>query len=141
MAATDFVWGRQEIPGADYPYTNQSGALISVNQCLKVDSAHAIGAGQAKIACTQTTAVTDIPMGLAVQNTPAGADGTVQIMGVGVGLASGAITVGQTVGPAATAGQLAVFTSTDPSLGQALSATASAADPFLVLIHVDSNNH
>lgn len=140
MAASDFLWTRYPIQGADLPYKNTSGSAISAGMLLKLDTTNPIGASQGKVGMVPCTAITDFADGFAVQNTPIGGDGTVQIEGVAVGIAAGAITIGAIVGAsAATSGDVIAYTPTDPSIGKAWSAAASAADPILVRIAPSRN--
>lgn len=141
MAASDFVWNRQPIQGADVPYKNTSGSAITAGMQLKLDTGNLMSASQGKPGMTPTTAVTDIPDGVAVENVPAGQDGRCQIEGIAVCIAKGAVTAGTTVGPSTTAGSTSTFTSTDPSLGKAWNTTVSDGDPVLVRLNVNSNNH
>lgn len=141
MAATDFQYNREPVTGADISYKNTSGSAIVAGMSLKLDTGNLVSGTQANYGMTPTVAVTDMPDGVAVQNTPANAQGTVQILGLAVCIATGAVSAGATVGPTATAGEIAAFTSTDPSLGKAWTAAASAGDPIMVRIHCDPNNH
>jgi len=140
MAATDFVWGRYPIQGADVPYLNTSGAAITAGMTLKIDTSKPIGASQPQVAMIPTTAVADFTDGFAVENVPIGGQGRCQIEGVAVAIAAAAITVGAIVGAsAATPGDVVTYTAANPSIGKAWSTAANAADPILVRIAPSKN--
>jgi Uncharacterized conserved protein (DUF2190) len=139
MAATDFVWGRTPIQGADVPYLNTSGAAIAAGTALKLDTGNPISATQPQIGMIPTTAITDFVDGFAVENVPIGGQGRVQIEGIAVGIASAAIAIGAVVGASATAGKVVAYTATDPSIGKAWSAAANANDPVLIRIAPSRN--
>lgn len=141
MAASDFNWARYPIQGADIPYKNTSGSPILAGMQLKLDATNLTGASQGKAGMIPTAAVTDVPDGVAVENVAIGGDGRVQIEGLAVCIAKGAVTAGTTVGPSPTAGSTSTFTSTDPSLGKAWNTTVNDGDPVLVRLNVNSNNH
>lgn len=134
MAATDFVYDRYPIQGADIAYKNTSGSTISAGMLLKIDASNPISASQPNIGLTTCSAVTDFPFGFAVENVPAAGQGRCQIEGIAIGIAAGAVTVGAIVGASATAGDVTTYTATDPAIGQAVTTTANAADPILVRI-------
>jgi hypothetical protein len=136
MSATDFLYPRFPIQGADIPVKNTSGTAWTVGQLLKMDSANVVSATQPQIGAIITAAVTDIPFGFAIEATPASGQGRCQIAGImyGLGVAAG-VTAGATVGPSGSvSGQIVAYTATDPYAGQALTAGVSAADP--VLVHI-----
>jgi Uncharacterized conserved protein (DUF2190) len=137
MSATDYVYGRNTLNLADLPYVNATGSTISKGMALKLDTSHKISGTQPLSGMTPVTAVTDRVLGIAVQNVPTGQNGTMQVGGVGVAIAdANAITTGNTLGASGSVtGDVAPYTATDPYLGVAMSDTANAADPVLVLIN------
>lgn len=139
MSATDFLWTRFPIQGADFPVKNTSGSAITANQTVKLDTGNVIGATQPQAGVTPTVLVADFPFGVAIENIPAGGYGRVQLEGVAVCIALGAITAGAIVGPSTTAGQVTTYTAANPSLGQAVSAAVNAADPILVRLAPSKN--
>ena len=135
MAATDYVSGRVTLGIQDLPYYNATGATINKGEALKLDTTNVMSGTQPLWGMTPTTGVTDKCLGFAVQNVPTGQTGTMQVAGVAVAIAAGAITVGSTVGPSSTAGDVTAYTATDPYVGTALTAAVNAADPIFVLIN------
>lgn len=139
MAATDFIWARNPLPaGQDISCYNAGGSAIAAKLCVKLDTGNLMGAAQGAPAVVVTAATTDFPFGVTAEQLPATGYGRVQIGGLAVVQATGAITAGQVVMPAA-AGQVSTQTAGKPQLGQALNTTASAADPCLVAIHIANN--
>ena len=137
MAATDFVWGRYPIQGADVPVKNTSGSAMTAGQLVKLDTTagNLLGGGGTAIPVVLTSAVTDFPLGILVENIASNAIGRCQIEGIAVGIAAGAITAGNMVGPSgATNGDVTAYTATDPAIGQALNTTTTLADPVLIRI-------
>jgi len=141
MAATDFVWGRIPLQGADMPYKNTSGAAITAGQVLKLDATNVIGATQPQVGMVLPSATTDVPDGFAVENVPIGGQGRVQTEGLAIGIASGAISAGASVMPAATLGQVSPWTASNAQAGKAWSTTTTAGDPILIRVNVNSNGH
>ncbi len=134
MAATDFLTPRFPITGADIPVKNTTGSSMPSGSLVKLDTANPVSATQSQIGVVLTSAVTDFAFGFLVETIPAGGTGRCQVEGLAVGIALGAISVGAIVGPSATAGQVTTYTATDPAIGQAVTAAASAADPILIRI-------
>lgn len=139
MAATDFVWGRIPIQGADVPFINKSGSAIVAGQALKLDTGNPISGTQSQVAMVPTSAVADFADGFAVDNVAIGGQGRVQIEGVAVAIAAGAIAVGAIVGPSTTAGDVTTYTAANPSIGKAWSAAAAVNDPVLIRIAPSKN--
>lgn len=137
MSATDFVYGRNTLGVNSVPYINQSGSTINKGMALKLDTGHLMSGTQPLVAMTPGTAVTDKILGFADQNVPSGQEGTFQVAGIAVAIAdANAITAGNTVGSSGSvAGDVAPYTATDPYCGTALTSTANAADPVLVLVN------
>jgi hypothetical protein len=139
MAATDFIWARNPLPaGQDLSFYNAGGSAIAKQLCVKLDTANLMGASQGAPAVVVTAASTDFPLGVTAEQLPASGFGRVQVGGVAIVQASGAITAGAVVMPAAS-GQVQTQTAGKPQLGQALNTTANAADPCAVLIHIANN--
>ena len=140
MAATDFLWTRFPISGADVPVKNTSGAAISANQLVKLDSANPASATQSAPGVVLTSAVADFPFAVAVENIPIGGQGRVQLEGIAVCIAAGAIAAAAIVGPsAATPGDVTTYTAANPSLGQGMTVAAALADPILVRLAPSKN--
>lgn len=139
--ATDFVNARSPLGIADLGVKNTSGSPITSGMTLKFDTANPMGANQGAPGVTPTVAVADVPDGVAIENIPVGgygrmqtADGTLVTC-----IALGAISVGATVGPSTTAGQITTYTAANPSLGKAVTAAVNAADPIQVLLRISKN--
>lgn len=140
MAANDFVNGRMPLSaGGDLPYKNTSGSAITAGQLLKLDTGNLMSGTQGIWGLTPTTAVADFPFGVAVDNVPVGGTGRVQVVGVVLCIAAGAISAGAIVGPSTTAGNVTTYTAANPQFGQALSAAANAGDQIFVLIEKAKN--
>jgi hypothetical protein len=140
MSATDYVTGRNTLNVADLPYYNATGSTINKGELLKLDTSNLMSSTQPLEGMKPTSAATDQPLGFAVQNTPTGQTGTMQCVGVAVGIAAGAVTAGVAVGGSTTAGDVTAATSTDPAVGFALTAAANAADPIRVLIALQTSD-
>ena len=140
MAATDWINARMNYGGyADYACINKTGSSIAAGTLLKLDTGNLMGGTTTgtipQVAVTPCTAVTDIPIGFAAETIPNGQQGRVQIDGVAVGIAAGAITAGTLVGASATAGDVTTYTGNDPAVGMALTTTVNAGDPVFVLMN------
>lgn len=140
MGASDYVYARTAIDGADVPYKNTSGVAITAGQVLKLDTGNTESGTQPIKGMIPTSAVTDKPRGVALENVAIGGTGRCQTAGEAVVIASGAIAVNQSVGPSATAGQVAVFTSGDPQLGVAITAAAQAGDQIRIQLQISNQN-
>lgn len=139
MAATDFIWARNPLPaGQDVSVFNAGGSAIGKQLLVKLDTGNLMSASQGAPAVVVTAANTDFPYGVTAENIPASGYGRVQIGGICVVQASGAISAGALVMPAAS-GQVATQTAGKPQVGQALNTTANAADPCVVAMHIANN--
>ena len=140
MAATDFIWGRYPIEGADISVKNTSASAMNIGtseqgSLVKLDGSNLISGTQPIIGVVLTAAVTDVPFGLMFEDTPAGFTGGCQIAGIGIATCQAAVTAAAIVGPGgSTSGDVIAYTATDPYLGQALNTTTTAGDPLLVHI-------
>lgn len=138
MAATDFIWARNPLPAGQDISCFNAGTAIAAKLCVKLDTGNLMGAAQGAPAVAVTAASTDVPLGVTVEALPASGYGRVQVGGIAIVQAAGAITAGAVVMPAA-AGQVQTQTAAKPQLGQALNTTANAADPCAVIIHIALN--
>lgn len=138
MAATDFQLPRFPLGIAEVPALNKSGAAMNLGSqgqglLVKLDTTNPLSSTITGICVVLTTAVTDIPLGVTIQDIPNGGQGNVQVLGLVWCTAAGAITIGVLVGPSgATNGNVIAYTAGDPYIGQALTAAVNAGDPILV---------
>lgn len=141
MAATDFINARSTLGTSEWAAKNTSGSTITSGMTVKLDAANPMGPNQPAPGVIPTVLVADVVIAVAVENIPAGAYGRFQsIDGTLVTcIALGAIAAGATVGPCTTAGQVTTYTAANPSLGVALTAAVSAADPVQVMIQKSKN--
>ena len=140
MAATDFVWTRIPVPGEEPSVKNTSGTAMTAGQCVKLDTANPLSGTQPVPGVVLTSAVTDVPFGILIDNIPAGGYGRCARSGQIQAIAAGAIAAGAQVGPsAATSGDVTTYTAGDPSLGQALNVTANAGDPVVIALALSKN--
>ena len=134
MAATDFINGGYAIPGADIPVKNTSGGALVAGTTVKLDTGNLLSATQPAVGVTTVSAVTDKCLGVLIEAAPINGIARCRVLGGVWAIAQAAITAGSAVGASTTAGQVIAYTATDPYLGIALTAAATAADPILVLL-------
>ena len=138
MAATDYQVSRFPLGIAEMPVKNTSGTAFALGSqgqgpLVKLDTANLMSGTQAAVGVVLTAAVTDIPLGVVIEDIPAGGYGRVQLLGCAWCIAQAAITAGVLVGPGGTtSGDVIAYTAGDPYIGQALTAAATAGDPILV---------
>jgi hypothetical protein len=138
MAAVpkDFVWPRIPAQGSfDIPFLNTSAAQLTPGQIVKLDTAHPLSPTQLAPGMVLSAAVTDVPDGVVVQDTPIGVTGTIQVGGFATVFqdSGGNIAAGALAGPsAAVAGAATTATATagDGVVGKAWSAGTATADPI-----------
>jgi len=141
MAATDFIYSRfNGAGGFDRSVKNTTGSAMVPGQTVKLDTANPVSGTQGAPGVVLTAAVADFPYGVVVENIPAGGYGRVQLEGEAICIAQAAIAVGAIVGAGAgVAGDVIAYTAANPSLGQAMTAAANAADPVLVRMSISKN--
>ena len=134
----DFAWPRFPIGGmADMPFKNTSASAMTPGQIVKLDTANPMSTTQFIAGMALSAAVSDIPDGVVVQDTPINGTGTIQILGLTTVYvdAAGATTAGSLLGCSSTVPGAAVAATAvagDSVVGKAWSATALTADPVLV---------
>ena len=138
MAASDYLYPRFPLGGSEIPVKNTtgSGTAIAFAACVKIDSTNVVSGTQPQIGVVACTAVTDFPFGLMIEKVADAAFGRCQIAGIaeGLGVAAG-VSAGALVGASGSvAGCVVAATTSDPALGQALTAGVSALDPVLIRI-------
>lgn len=140
----DFIWPR--IPAQDVlaiPFINKSGAQLNAGDIVKLDTGNPLSPSQMAAGMVHTAAVTDVPDGVVIGNTPNGLTGNIQCGGfitvyqdTGGNIAAGAL-----VGPsAAVAGAATTATASagDGVVGKAWSAGTASADPIGVRLTLDT---
>ena len=138
MAATDFQLPRFPLGISELPVKNTSGSAMNLGSqgqglLVKLDTSNPLSATQPRICVVLTAAVTDIPLGVTIPDIPVAGQGNIQLEGLVWCTAAAAITIGVLVGPSgSTSGDVIAYTSTDPYIGQALTAAVNAGDPILV---------
>lgn len=115
------------------PLGFKAGGTIVKNRLVKLDST----AGQV-IACT---AITDVPVGVALEAASSGDTVAVQTQGVAMVVASGVVALGAQVMPTASgAGKcITAAGATAQSVGVALAAAAADLDEIPVLLRIGVN--
>lgn len=134
---SDLAWPRFPNGGlADKPFKNTSASTAyTPGQVVKLDTSNPYSPTAKVAGMVLTTAVTDLPDGVVVGDTPAGGYGTLQDEGWATVYqdASGNVAAGAVVGPSGTVnGAVVTYTGGDPAVGKALSAGTASADPILV---------
>lgn len=117
---------------------------IPANSVVKVDATNSAATqfkttpGAVGLAVLEATAGS-YPCGVTISDTPAGAQGVMQIAGFMYCVASGAISAGAVVAPDA-AGQIKTTPASVPALGQAWTAAGTSGDLVLVQINISATS-
>jgi hypothetical protein len=136
----DFNWPRFPLHGAaDIPFKNTSGTAMTPGQVVKLDTSNPFSPTQVYMGAILTAAVTDVPDGVVVQDTPASTTnnpgfGTMQILGIATVYADAGSSpaAGAILGPSGSvSGAVTTYTAGDPVVGKGLSAGVNASDPIL----------
>lgn len=134
----DFIIGRTARNIPDLPVNNTSANPINAGDVVQLDTANPLSTTQGYVGVTAGT-LNAMPYGVAVQNIPAGGQGSIQRDGIAIVKASGAIAAGATVQCAANS-QVQTSGAAQPQLGQALNATALAGDFCAVALAIAKNS-
>ena len=133
MAANDVILSRIPVQNGEVTVknTHASTALVPGNTCT-LDGSNLLSSTQPALGVVPATA-DDVPFGVALENIAAGAYGRVAVSGIVPAIASGVVTAKDYV-ECDTGGKVKTTAGAKPTLGIALTTTASNNDQVLVLL-------
>lgn len=136
MSANDFDWASTPLP-SDLPGRNYGVTDIPAFSVVKLDTGNVLSGSNESVGLA-LAGTGDYPLGVTVEDLPAGKQGRYRNQGIVPVTADTAVTAGAIV-KAGFSGDVTPQTSGTPQLGQALTAAAALNDTILVQLAIAKN--
>lgn len=137
MSANDFDWASTPLP-SDLPGRNYGSGDIPEFSVVKLDTGNVLSGTNESVGIA-LAGTGDLPLGVTIEDIPAGKQGRYRNQGIVPVTADTAISAGAVV-RAGFSGDVTTRSTGNNQLGQALTASAALGDKLLVQLAIAANN-
>ena len=137
MSANDFDWASTPLP-SDLPCKNYGQSDIPAFSVVKIDTGNVLSGPNESVGVA-LCGTGDYPLGVTIDDMPAGKQGRYRCQGIVPVTADTAVTAGAVI-RAGFSGDVTTRSSGNNQLGQAMTASAALGDTLLCALSIAANN-